>query len=55
MLAERDWLRLKEKNHDLKLKRNYVEFRPYGTRIILPVLGKVVLKCQNGEKKNSMA
>ena len=47
LLAERDWLRLQEKNPDLKLKRNHVEFRPYGTKIILPVLGKVkvVLKC----------
>ena len=49
--------RLKEKNPNLKLKRNHVDFRPYGTKIILPVMGKVkvVLKCQNGAKRNSMA
>ena len=47
-LAEKDCQRLMEKNPNLK--RN-------GSRITLPVIGKVwgVLKCQNGEKRNSMA
>ena len=57
LLAARDWLKLQEKNPDLKFKRNHVEFRPYGIKIILLVHGKVkvLLKCENGEKKNSMA
>lgn len=47
-LVEKDCRRLMEKNPNLK--RNV-------TRITLPVIGKVwgVLKCQNGEKRNSMA
>ena len=51
LLAEKDWERLKEKNPNLKLKRNH------GTKIILPVMGKVkvALKCQNGATRNSMA
>jgi hypothetical protein len=57
LLEEKDWQRLKEKNPNLKKTRNQLDFRPYGTKIILPVMGKlkVVLKCQNGEKRNSMA
>ena len=55
LLAERDWQMVK--NPNLKLKRIHVEFRPYGTKITLPVMGnlKVVLKCQDREKTNSMA
>ena len=31
LLPEKDWQRLKEKNSNLKLKRNNVDFRSYGT------------------------
>ena len=41
LLAEKDWGRLKVKNPNLRLKRNHLDFRPYGTKITLTVMGKV--------------
>ena len=40
----------------MQLKRNHVDFKLYCTKIILPVLRKlkVVLKCKNVAKRNSM-
>ena len=56
LLREEEWEKMKNKNSSLKLKKNKINFRPYGTKIILPVIGraKVVLQCQSGAKVKSM-
>ena len=38
LLEEKDWMKMKKTNPNLKLKRNHVDFRHYGTKIILPVM-----------------
>ena len=55
LLSEKDWLNLKSRNKDLKLKENSVIFRPYGTDINLKVLGKIklILKNRAGKKCKS--
>ena len=55
LLAETDWLRMKKKSPNLKLRKNMIKFRPYGTSVRLPVMGKakVVLKARAGAKINT--
>ena len=56
LLAERDWVKLKEKNPSIQLTHfSKVKFRPYGTTNSLPIMGtvRVVLKCQAGETKRT--
>ena len=56
LLAEEDWEKLKSKNSSIKLKKNRIKFKPYGTNIVLPVIGraKVVLQCQAGAQVKTM-
>ena len=56
LLAEEDWEKLKTKNGSIKLKKNRIKFKPYGTNIVLPVIGraKVVLQCQAGAEVKTM-
>ena len=55
LLSEKDWITLKGRNKNLKLKPNSITFRPYGTNISLDVLGKVklILKNRAGKKIKS--
>ena len=52
LLAEADWDRLKKENPTARLKRNKINFTPYGTNHKLPVKGraKVVLTNMKGRK-----
>ena len=44
-----------KENPSAKLKKNKINFVPYGTKISLPIMGKakMVLKCEAGKKVNS--
>ena len=56
LLAEVDWNRIKQENPTARLKRNKVNFTPYGTKIKLPVKGrpKVVLTNVKGRTVTSL-
>ena len=50
LLSERDWQKLATGESKVNIKRCKVNFRPYGTKINLPMLGrtKAVLKAKSG-------
>ena len=57
LLSEADWAQVKAANPATKLKKNKISFRPYGTKLFLPILGrlKVVLGCTAGKQIRTMA
>ena len=57
LLSELDWLHVKKANPSVRLKKNKIAFRPYGTKLFLSILGrmKVVLRCSAGKQIKTMA
>ena len=50
LISETDWIKMKQNNFMLKLKKNKAVFTPYGTNYKLPVMGrsKVVMENKKG-------
>ena len=55
LVSEKDWNKLTTKSSKLRLMKNRINFRPYGTDYTLPVVGKakVTLKCRAGARINT--
>ena len=56
IISETSWEKLRQENPQMVLKKNTVIFRPYGTKVRLPIVGrsKVKMENQNGKKVKTM-